>query len=281
MDDGHRGFEARSSNDSPLPEPLSISDDAATYRPDARARPGAIPSRPVEHCLPVNNTAMSVAIVDRHSFTRECIAKSLQECDEALVVSAFDSCDSCFEGARTYDLILYHAHGSETDRKSLGSDERGAPFDKLLHLAPVVVLSDVDCPEAVLDAFESGARGYIPTTDTTLGLTLEIVRLVRAGGTFVPPSSLALRRTSRRDLPQPAAPVPAESFTPRQMAVLRHVKLGKANKMIARELEMSESTVKIHLRNIMKKMKAANRTEVACRAHAFETTHPSMSAEQG
>jgi DNA-binding NarL/FixJ family response regulator len=279
MDDGHRGREACSPNDSPFSEPLSVSEDTATYRFNARQNAGLVPSRPAKHWLPVDNRAMSVAIVDRHSFTRECIAKSLQECDVALVVSAFDTCDSCFESARTYDLILYHAHRSEADRRSVGSDERSAPFDKVLDLAPVVVLSDVDCPEAILDAFESGARGYIPTTDTTLGLALEIVRLVRAGGTFVPPSSLALRRASRRDLPPPAEPVPAEPFTPRQMAVLRHVKLGKANKTIARELDMSESTVKIHLRNIMKKMKAANRTEVACRAHAFETARPSMSAE--
>jgi DNA-binding NarL/FixJ family response regulator len=281
MDDGHRGFEARSTDDSPLPEPLSVADDAVAYRFDARERAGLIPSRPTQHWSPINNKPMSIAIVDSHSFTRECIAKSLQECDAALVVSAFDTCEGCFESGRTYDLILYHAHGGEPDRKSMFGDERGAPFDKVLNLAPVVVLSDVESPEAILDAFESGARGYIPTTDTTLGLALEIVRLVRAGGTFVPPSSLALRRASRRDSPAPVAPVTAEPFTPRQMAVLRHVKLGKANKTIARELDMSESTVKIHLRNIMKKMRAANRTEVACRADAFETTRQSMAAEPG
>jgi len=60
------------------------------------------------------------------------------------------------------------------------------------------------------------------------------------------------------------------------MAVLDHLKLGKANKVIAYELAMSESTVKVHIRNIMKKMKATNRTEVACRAHTF-----AASAEHG
>jgi DNA-binding NarL/FixJ family response regulator len=43
--------------------------------------------------------------------------------------------------------------------------------------------------------------------------------------------------------------------------------LGKTNKLIAYELKMSESSVKTHIRNIMKKMNAANRTEVVCRAH--------------
>ena len=121
-----------------------------------------------------------------------------------------------------------------------------------------------------------GGLRRVPDRVGVAGLTRQPARVCEHGR-----MSLALRRASRRDLPPPAEPAPAEPFTPRQMAVLRHVKLGKANKTIARELDMSESTVKIHLRNIMKKMKAANRTEVACRAHAFETTRPNMSAEQG
>jgi DNA-binding NarL/FixJ family response regulator len=281
MDDGCRDLETRAPGDAHLAEPMSVSDDTATLRFNAPERTRFVPSHPAKYWVPVTNAAMSVAIIDRHSFTRECIAKSLQECDDALAVAAFESCDSCFASATTYDLILYHAHGAALDPKQAGR----APFDRVLQLAPVVVLSDLDCPDAIMDAFECGARGYIPTIDTTLGLALEIVRLIRAGGTFVPPSSLALRRASRRDLPPASAPAAtpaaAAAFTPRQMAVLRQVKLGKANKTIARELEMSESTVKIHLRNIMKKMKAANRTEVACRAHALETSQLQMVAEQG
>jgi DNA-binding NarL/FixJ family response regulator len=277
MDDGHRDIEAPSVSDPHFSEPLSVS-DSATYRFDAREHGEFAPSRPTQYWLPAKNPAVSIAVVDAHSFTRECIAKSLQESDDTLAVAAFDTCESCLESGKPYDLILFHAHGSL--RQNAGGDGLGAPFDKVLNSAPVIVLSDVDAPESILDAFERGARGYIPTTDTTLGLALEIVRLVRAGGTFVPPSSLGLRRTSRRELPPSAQPIIAEPFTPRQMAVLSHLKLGKANKTIARELDMSESTVKIHLRNIMKKMKATNRTEVACRAQALDTTRLCMAAAQ-
>jgi DNA-binding NarL/FixJ family response regulator len=48
--------------------------------------------------------------------------------------------------------------------------------------------------------------------------------------------------------------------------VLSHLKQGKANKTIAHELGMSESTVKVHVRNIMRTMGATNRTEAACKA---------------
>jgi DNA-binding NarL/FixJ family response regulator len=74
-----------------------------------------------------------------------------------------------------------------------------------------------------VDARQSGVRGSIPTSDTTLGL--------------------ALRRTSRRDLAPPPGHVAAERFTPPQIALLHHLKLCKANKSIARALAMSESTV--------------------------------------
>lgn len=273
MDDGHRDIEVRSANGSLVSEPLSVSGAVATYRFDAGNR--AAPAQPTQYWLAARQAAMSIAVVDEHTFTRECIAKSLQEADNALAIAAFDGCASCLASAGSYDLILFRAHGGPSEQRGC---DRGAPFDKLLSLAPVVVLSEVESPEAVLAAFENGARGYITTADTTIGLALEIVRLVRAGGTFVPPSSLALHRPSRRDPSPPGHD--GEPFTPRQQAVLRHLKLGKANKTIARDLEMSESTVKIHLRNIMKKMNAANRTEVVCRAHALDTRQPCRTTGQ-
>ena len=94
----------------------------------------------------------------------------------------------------------------------------------------------------------------------------------------MPPSSLPLRRINPQGLTP--KPITTQQFTPRQIAVLNHLKLGQANKIIARELQMSESTVKIHLRNIMKKMKATNRTEVACRAHILATTAASAMSQE-
>ncbi len=51
--------------------------------------------------------------------------------------------------------------------------------------------------------------------------------------------------------------------------VFRHLKQGKANKIIAHELGMSESTVKVHVRNIMRKMGATNRTQAAYKAQGL------------
>jgi DNA-binding NarL/FixJ family response regulator len=219
------------------------------------------------HWANVRNSVISIGVIDEHSFTRECITRWLQEVDDSLDTVSFANYEDCLKATANLDLILYHAHEQPTERDN--DDERLAPLKKLLEIAPVIILSAVDSPDSILDAFENGARGYIPTASTTLELAREIIRLVRAGGTFVPPSSLSLRRIDRQGLH--ARAITPNQFTPRQIAVLNHLKLGKANKTIAHALEMSESTVKVHIRNIMKKMKATNRTEVACRAHSIAT----------
>ena len=90
-----------------------------------------------------------------------------------------------------------------------------------------------------------------------------MIRLVRAGGIFMPPNGFGFQGSAARSDARDTGL--AHQFTPRQVAVLQHLRQGKANKIIAHELAMSESTVKVHVRNIMKKMKATNRTEVAFR----------------
>jgi DNA-binding NarL/FixJ family response regulator len=126
---------------------------------------------------------------------------------------------------------------------------------------PVVIFSDDESRSAVTRAIDTGARGYIPTSFPMHSIK-HILKFVRAGGVFVPASCL-----------QSASPVTETSpvtavnalFTGRQAAVVAALKRGKQNKTIAYELNMCESTVKVHVRAIMKKMKARNRTEVAVR----------------
>jgi DNA-binding NarL/FixJ family response regulator len=87
---------------------------------------------------------------------------------------------------------------------------------------------------------------------------------VKAGGTFAP---LDLLLTPRPDPVREAPSVSQQSrLTSRQVMVLGHLQQGKANKIIAHELGMSESTVKVHVRNIMRKMGATNRTQAAYKA---------------
>jgi DNA-binding NarL/FixJ family response regulator len=125
--------------------------------------------------------------------------------------------------------------------------------------APVAVLSDYDDTENIRAAFELGVHGYIPTSLASL-VAVGAVQLVCVGGTFAPAAALL----SQGDHPRGSAGEPQiEGFTQRQSQILNCLQRGMANKLIAYELSMCESTVKVHIRNIMKKLKATNRTQVA------------------
>jgi DNA-binding NarL/FixJ family response regulator len=222
----------------------------------------------------LSNPTLLVAVVDKHSFTRGCISKWLTDHDSNIKIISFASAEDCLQNASAPDLILYYAHETAdhtNDMRVAPVDMQLSPVKKLLEIAPVVILAAADNSELLIEAFESGVRGYIPTVSTSVELLVEIIHLVRAGGVFVPPSSLNLHRSKRKNLTANTAfnaPM-NHQFTPRQIAVLNQLTQGKANKIIAYELSMSESTVKVHIRNIMKKMNASNRTEVACRARDF------------
>jgi DNA-binding NarL/FixJ family response regulator len=146
--------------------------------------------------------------------------------------------------------------------------------DQLLHLAalapnlPLVLVSAVDDADDIVKAFGLGARGYIP-----LNLPIEqavgVIRLVSAGGSYVPSSILSLSHSVAPSHTSRMEHHCAERFTPRQMEVLQRLWQGKQNKMIAYDLKMRESTVKVHVRNIMKKLNVRNRTQIVLRTHSL------------
>ena len=211
------------------------------------------------------SAVISIGVVDEKSFTRECITRSLQALDDRMDIASFATCDDCLQHVGGRDLILYNAREAAADWDH--NSEEFLSFKKLLNMMPVIILSDLDCPDSLTEIFESGARGFIPTAHTTLEQLIEIIRLVKAGGTFVPLSSLSLRRTKAQSVTRTTRA--SYQFTPSELAVLDRLKLGKANKIIAHELGVSESTVKVHIGRIMRKLKVTNRTQIVCRAYAL------------
>jgi DNA-binding NarL/FixJ family response regulator len=222
---------------------------------------GSRPSQVISYSNRDRNSTIIVGLVDEHLFTRECITGFLQELGTIDAIS-FASCGECTRSTRHQDLILYHYRRVKDQHIN---NQKFAQLKGLVQIAPVIILSDVDGRDSIIAAFDSGARGFIPTGSTTAKQVIEIIHLVNAGGAFIPPSSLSLRWVGASGLPPPA--ITTHQFTPRELAVLERLSLGEANKTIAYELQMGESTVKAHIRSIMNKLKVKNRTEVVCRAY--------------
>ena len=237
----------------------------------ATARLQPIPAPPLSaavdqrsRAISDRKAAISMAVIDEKSFTRECITTSLQALDNSIHIVSFATCDDCLHNMGSLDLILYHAR--EDLENWNDNSQQLISFKKLLNIVPVLILSDIDCPDSLIDMFENGIRGFIPTDNTTLEQLIEIIGLIKAGGIFVPLSSLSLRRTKAQGV---SGRRESDQFTPTELAVLDRLKLGKANKIIAHELGVSQSTVKVHIGRIMKRLKVTNRTQVVSRAYAL------------
>jgi DNA-binding NarL/FixJ family response regulator len=234
---------------------------------DAEPRTDAVPAGGSERTTDTE-AAPTLVIIDSRALSRECLAASIQAAARQAVLT-FASVKEWLDVAETQpsvSLVLLCAGGrklgDETVERELGLLSGAA------HPRPVILLSDVDEISEILAALEGGAQGYIPTS-VTLNLAIEAMRLVRAGGIFVPAASLMAWKRAGGVSEAPSRDPLAEVFTTRQAAVLKALREGKANKVIAYELKMRESTVKVHVRNIMKKLKARNRTEAAFKTNTL------------
>jgi DNA-binding NarL/FixJ family response regulator len=119
---------------------------------------------------------------------------------------------------------------------------------------PVVVISGLAQAADVARAIELGARGFLPKTLPAEVLAAAL-RVVISGGTYVP---MDYARSAAADSSREP---PGGAFTPREIEVLRRLVTGRSNKEIGRELGLQEITVKLHVRNIFRKLGVRNRVE--------------------
>jgi DNA-binding NarL/FixJ family response regulator len=256
------GYHANSANAlSSMPWSNSPSVGEAGLASQTRSEPdtdaGGQPSKQAD----ANLGPLTIGLIDFYRLTQECLTSVFDDLRSEIVTASFTTARHCIAEARgDLDLILYSLHGGEAGETTVV--QAVTAVCQAFPATPVIVFSDADDaeqPRIMRAIMKSGARGFVPTQTATLSITLAAIRLVKAGGTFVPVDLLLSPRTD----PTPAR---ANRLTSRQGAVLNHLQQGKANKIIAYELGMSESTVKVHVRNIMHKMGATNRTQAAYNA---------------
>ena len=204
-----------------------------------------------------------IVIIERRLLLRECLARALQRI-VGLSVLSFPSVEDWRDAAKdmSASVVVLSVGNSSTEKIQCEI----ALLNQVPKSPPLVIFSDDEAPEEIVTALSKGVRGFIPTS-VSLDVAVQAMRLVGAGGMFVPASSLVAASHSMKAAP--AGHCASDLFTGRQMAVAAALSKGRSNKLIAYELNMCESTVKVHVRNIMKKLNARNRTEVAVRVNAL------------
>lgn len=197
---------------------------------------------------------MDILLADDHNLVREGLKPFLERLgDDITVIEAADmaGAEIAANDAKNLGLIIL-------DLMMPGMD--GVSGLKRMHAAypdiPVVILTGHVARADVLAAIDAGASGYIPKTISGTAL-VSALRLVLDGERYLP--SVVLMPEE----PSPAAKqeIVFGSLSPREREVLGHLVEGETNKEIARKLTLQEITVKVHVRNVYRKIGAGNRAQ--------------------
>src|SRR5271166_463421 len=197
-----------------------------------------------------------IVIVERNEFLRDC----LHCCVASHWPIKSESCASLSELTKTQ--AAPHSIMVVLSLISLSDEEAEAEMALLKDIDPstrTMVLSKTDDFHDALTALRQRANGFI-SLNARFEFFIQALRFVGAGGTYFPAQCLLTAQPEPSATPEQAT---ANGITSRELSVIQAIRQGKSNKVIAYELNMCESTVKVHVRNIMKKLNARNRTDVA------------------
>jgi DNA-binding NarL/FixJ family response regulator len=201
-------------------------------------------------------------IVDDHALFRRGLEMVLEEePDIDLVGQASDGAEAVEKAAESLpdvvlmDIRMPRSSGIEACRAM----KEAAPSAK------IIILTISDEEEDLFEAIRAGASGYL-LKDIPLDEVAEAVRAVHGGQSLINPSMAGKLLTefatlARRDGEARVQEVPAPKLTEREMQVLKLVARGMNNRDIAKELFISENTVKNHVRNILEKLQIHSRME--------------------
>jgi DNA-binding NarL/FixJ family response regulator len=218
---------------------------------------------------------MKILVVDDHAVLREGLAALLTGAGAAeTVLHAGSLGEGLRLAAANTDL---DAALLDLQLPDAGGVAAVAAFSELNPTLPILVVSASEDAGDVRRALDAGALGYAPKSASAETL-VSAVRLVLAGGVYVPPLML---RPEAQAQAQVGAGVGA--LTPRQREVLAALAAGLSNKQIGRKFDLSEKTVKVHVGAILKALGLTNRTQAARAALAagLIPAAGSMSAEGG
>jgi DNA-binding NarL/FixJ family response regulator len=209
--------------------------------------------------LVAEGKSSSIVIIESNRLIGGCIAKAVSAsfpCE----VSIFSTTDEFVQDRRALRAKVVMLSSSSPSGRSVQHD-----LELIAGRTPgsrTIVIGEKDDPDGALFAIGFGAKGYIPTT-MGWDVVVEAIRIVLAGGTYIPVKYIVALHSASVATRRSVAPV---SVTERELTVLRAIQQGKPNKSIAFDLNLRESTVKVHVRHIMSKFHVRNRTELAVRS---------------
>ncbi len=203
---------------------------------------------------------IQLMLVDDHTVVRDGLAAMLSTQDDFKIVGQASNGREAVErvGALQPDVILMDLRMPEMDGvEAMRQISSARPETRFL------VLTTYDNDDYIFQAIEAGAKGFL-LKDTSREDLFEAVRAVHRGESGIEPGVAArlLDRFAQLSREETQTPLLSE----REVEVLRAMARGSANKEIAAQLSISDSTVKTHVSNIFQKLEVNARTEAVTTA---------------
>jgi two-component system nitrate/nitrite response regulator NarL len=208
------------------------------------------------------NTPIRLLVVDDHTLFRRGLIALLAASDAVTVVGeAADAGQAQRRAAELQpDLVLLDNHlPGVRGVDALPGLKEAAPNARML------MLTVSEDERDLADALKAGAQGYVLKTIDGDALLRAIERCMR-GESVVSPELTGKLVTALRAAAEPASAAPADplaALSPREREIVRHIARGASNKEIARALDIAETTVKIHVQHILRKLNLSSRVQAA------------------
>ncbi len=202
---------------------------------------------------------MKIRIADDHQLYRDALSILVQRLDSAVeieTVSSYAALLSLAAQGGSCDVMLVDLNmPGMSYYEGIGQLSRDYPD------TPIIVITSSDKPDDVAKALDAGALGLILKSTDSEDI-LASLRLMLNSGVSIHPSTISVKKKDK-SLAQAST---LEGLTPRQREVLHKLCQGDSNKRIALDMDLSESTVKLHVRAILRGLGVENRTQAVLAA---------------
>lgn len=202
---------------------------------------------------------MKVLLIDDHTLFRMGL-KGLLETSDIEVIGAASTGQEGLNCAKNLspDVILLDMRLPDMDGLTVLTELR-----KLGITVPITILTTSDDETDLVACLKNGAQGYLLKDMDPEDLVAALHNIVTGESVIAPQLASTLARVLQEKPATQAAKTPLSDLTPREKEIIRHLAEGQSNKAIARDLGISDGTVKLHVKAILRKLNVRSRVEAA------------------